>query len=267
MNTGGEKPTFANFTKHHFRKLFTLMLLPYLFIVFVNCVVGNYDTYTNVLKHLLLISNLWPAEIFPGVYWFFGLMLQFYVCYYLFFYKKSGYNIVILNALSLLLLTTLIIYPCDDAVMNYVRHQFIGWILPFSLGILYARHDLQFVFKRNSLNLSAFILCAVLLIASETNGIFWLFGPAISVLAALYLNELMKKLKTANRLLIYIGSISAFLFAVHPVIRHLLATFFGFGEYPGIKTLIYFVVSIISAIAYKWVYTKLFTKPSKNQRV
>ena len=231
------------------------MLIPYLFIVFLKCVFGNYETYTTILKHLLLISNLWPKDIFPGVYWFFGLIFQFYICYYLFFYKKSIYNIIILNVLSFLLLIPLLVFANDNTAMNYIRHQFIGWTLPFSCGILYARYNISVVFKRNFANLSAFIVCVVLLIASETNGFFWLFGSIISIFCALYLNELLKRAKIVNKLFIYIGSISAFLFVMHPVIRHIS---WCFGENLYIKTLIYLVVSIISSIIYKWVYTRLF---------
>lgn len=248
--------TLFTFFWQHFRKLFTLMLIPYMLFIYFKCIInGDYTSYITIIKHLFLISNLWPNEIQPGVYWFFGLIFQLYLCYYIFFYKKDIQNIIILNVISFIIM----FIPCEPSILSYIRHNFIGWILPFSLGILYAKYDIKIISNKWYINLLAFIVLAIALIISEINGYFWRFSSIISILLAIYLNELIKKVDIINKSFTYIGSISAYLFVIHPVIRYLyFALPSSLNNDNWIKIIAYVITSLSIAIMYKWVYTKLF---------
>ncbi|MBQ1177162.1 MAG: acyltransferase family protein [Paludibacteraceae bacterium] len=259
QQASGKEHTFISFMGQHFIKLFTLLLLPYLGFIAINYITGHPIPYLTIGKHLLFIANFWPLQINPGVYWFFGLILQFYLCYYVFFYKKPTRNIIILNVISLGILLTLLLLPPTQGmpIMNWVRHQFIGWILPFTLGILYARYPITLVSKKTWVNLLVFTIGVVALIASETVAYVWLFNNVISLLLALTLNELLKKISLVNQAFVYLGNISAFLFVIHPVVRYV---YFGLklNNYMY-EVVAYGIVSLILAIVYKWIYDKLFS--------
>lgn len=259
QGTFNNPPSFISFIGQHFIKLFTLLLLPYLLFIALNYVSGEHIPATTISIHLLFLSNFWPMQISPGVYWFFGLILQFYLCYYVFFYKKPTRNIIILNVISLGILLTLLLLPPTQGmpIMNWVRHQFIGWVLPFTLGILYARYPITLVSKKTWVNLLVFIIGVVALIASETVAYVWLFNNVISLLLALTLNELLKKISLVNQAFVYLGKISAFLFVIHPVVRYV---YFGLklNNYMY-EVVAYGIVSLILAIVYKWIYDKLFS--------
>lgn len=253
--------TFWSFMKQHISKLFKLMIIPYLFYIFIEYIVFNQEvTIASVLKQLTFVSNLWPTEIAPGVYWFFGLMLQLYVCYYLFFYKKSNINILILNVLSLVILFSCLYVDKNWKIIYFIRHQFIGWILPFTLGILFARCNFKFdiTFKRYWKNLVVFILGVVLLILSNANSYVWVFSPIIAIVVAIYLNELIKRFKYTNKVFIYLGGISASIFVIHPVVRHLYWHFANAHEVTQIS--IYLIVSIVLSVVYSWMHNYLFNK-------
>jgi peptidoglycan/LPS O-acetylase OafA/YrhL len=79
-----QEVSFWVFTKHMYLKLFTLMLIPYLLYILIEYVVHKGSvTYEAFIYHISFLSNLWPQEISPGVYWYLGLIMQLYICYYL----------------------------------------------------------------------------------------------------------------------------------------------------------------------------------------
>lgn len=252
--------TFKSYIYYSWKKLFLLMIIPYLFFLFFDyLLLGGSVLFPMMIKQLLLVSNLWPEEIQPGIYWYFGLMLQIYICYYLFFYKRNIKNILILNVISLIIIGFCIYYNRASIVplFSFIRHQFIGWILPFTFGILYARYDWNIVFKKSWKNLLMFIIGSILLVYSNSNGFFWIVSPLIAVCLALYLCELMKKLRFTNKLFVSLGVISAFIFAISPVVRHLY-WYYKTGDLL-LDTTVYVVVSILLSIIYKRVHNSLYS--------
>jgi peptidoglycan/LPS O-acetylase OafA/YrhL len=253
--------TFKQFMIYHWKKLFLLMIIPYLFFLFFDyLLMGGGVVFPMMIKQLLLVSNFWTEEIQPGIYWYFGLMLQMYTCYYLFFYKKDIKNIIILNLMSFILIGFCVYYnrPSVVPLFTFIRHQFIGWILPFTFGILYARYDWRIVFKVYWKNLLMFILGSILLVYSNSNGYLWIFSPIIAICIALYLCELMKKIRYTSKFFVFLGQISAFMFAVSPVIRHLY-WYYKTGDML-LDTTVYVLVSILFSIIYKWIHKNLFAK-------
>lgn len=157
----------------------------------------------------------------------------------------------------------------DISVMSFIRHNFIGWIMPFTMGVLYSRYDkkIKLTFNKWYLNFSLFIILTVGLIISEINGYLWLCNNVVSIFLAIYLNELIKKVNVINKFFIYIGSISAYLFVIHPVIRYLYFTLpSSLNNDNWMKVITYVLVSLLIAIIYKWVYTKLFIDKSTNNK-
>lgn len=249
--------SFWQFIKSHWVKMFLLMVIPYLFFVFFEYLLyGGKASLLQVVKQLLFASNLWPEEIQPGVYWYFGLMIQLYACYYLFFYKKNYKNLIILNVISFVLIAFCIFYQKNFPLLSFIRHQFIGWILPFTFGIAYARYNWSVIFESYWKNALMFVLGCVLLVASNIDGYVWIFSPLIAICVALYLFELTKNITVLHKPFVYMGTISAFLFAVHPVIRHLYWHYRTDNVFCSVA--VYVVVSIGIAILYKMAHKQLF---------
>ncbi len=249
--------TFWQFIKSHWIKMLLLMLIPYLMFVFFDYLLyGERISLVSIIKHLCFASNIWPEEINPGVYWYFGLIIQLYACYYLFFYKKDHKSLIALNILSFFLIACCVFYQKNYPLMNFVRHQFIGWILPFTFGIAYARYNWSVVFQENWKNLLLFVLGSVLLVLSNIDGYVWIFSPLIAICLAIYLEAMMKKVSFLNKVFVYVGSISAFLFAIHPVIRHLYWHFKTDNVLLSVS--VYVLVSILLSIGYKALHQHLF---------
>lgn len=255
---------FMQFTKKHFRKLFFLMIIPFAIYLLLN---WNDINIIAAVAQSLMISNLYSAFVHPGIYWYFGLMLQLYIVYDLFIFNKPLKNIVILIALQFAIITfyyyaldhckiPLAYSPIEYALSSYnLLHNCIGWFLPFGMGVIYARYNFNMVFKHQLLNLLFFAGSSFLLILSNLNFISWLISPILAIGAAMYLNALIKPLKYTTKIFVYIGGISAFMFATHPLVRTM---YFNVTTSLSITSvLLYALICILLAICYKVVHGKL----------
>ena len=132
-----------------------------------------------------MLSNLWPPFINPGIYWFWGLMLQLYICYYIFFYKRNNSSLLYFNILSIAIMVLFIILADNSfllrfvnhgsAYLNLLRHNFIGWILPFTFGIIYARCHWDIAVKSIWKNVILLVAAMGLLVLTNFNLYTWLF--------------------------------------------------------------------------------------------
>lgn len=255
--------SFFQFMKYQIGKLFKLIILPYLvYILLYNVIQKGTISFDNIIYQLTFISNLWPDDIRPGVYWFFGLMVQLYTCYYLFIYKRSNKSLIAINIVSFLALVLCIGLNGQLPGMFYIRHQCIGWILPFTLGVLYARYPISIFFNATWKNILVFVLCSALLVLFNLNAYLWLLSPVVAIILALYICDFAKRVKILNNVFVYLGTISAFLFAVHPILRDNYGSFAVANV--NVSILIYFSISLLSAIIYKWLHDSLFIHDNKS---
>ena len=99
----------SSFVKFHYFKLLRLMFLGYIAFAVVSYLHPHgYHGYnlSRVVAQILMYINLLPDPdhiIKPGPYWFFGLMLQLYIVYKLFLYKRSSWYTIALIALCWLI--------------------------------------------------------------------------------------------------------------------------------------------------------------------
>ena len=131
-------------------KLFALLLPGVLYYVGYDVVqyilTDDLGYLINIYNRLFLLTFLndifgpWIG-ITPGVYWYFGLTLEFYFLYAIIVYKRP---------IRILLLLTLASIGLQVAVHNgafgnpvsmlwWVRQNITGWMVPFAFGIVYAR--------------------------------------------------------------------------------------------------------------------------------
>lgn len=87
-------PAFR-FVAYHWKKLFSMMIVGFVSFTIVDAMTPGrwHYTLTQVVAQLAMVNNLLPDpdhNIWPGPFWFFGLMLQLYVVYRLLLYKRTG---------------------------------------------------------------------------------------------------------------------------------------------------------------------------------
>ncbi|MCH5325961.1 MAG: acyltransferase [Duncaniella sp.] len=241
----GDRPIMATrWIWEHYKKLF-LLLLP----VMTGMIVGRLILYglsdgerlTNMLlQQSLLLNIINPKAISPGVYWYLGLAFQFYLCFLL-FRKIPVKGLVAIAVLSWGLTAFL---PHDG--VNYVRHNCMGWMPEFVLGIILARKEIKIERAGKAMLL---ISGLVLTVACSVSGYtFSLSGIGfIAVLLSI------KDYLTRSRALLFIGSISATLYVVHPMVRsvYLFWMTAQLEANPVLSGIIVLVMSVPVAILYK----------------
>ena len=244
---GSERVSAVDFTKNHYLKLLRLMFLGYIAFAVVSYLHPHgYHGYTvgRVVAQLFMYINFLPDPdhiIKPGPYWYFSLMMQLYVLYRLLFYRMPSRNIVVMMVVCWLLE---VLCEQDFNSMNRVRYNFFGAVLPFGLGLLYARHgrDLS---RANTLAVFILSVFLVFILGFEFQG--WLWCPAFVVSGAVAGVRLLPAILL--RPMKWVGSISAAMFVIHPITREIIIPMSFRGHvYEGI--LLYFVVTVLLSWAF-----------------
>jgi len=243
------------FIGSHYVKLLRLMFLGYIGFAVVSYLHPHgYHGYTvgRVVAQLLMYINILPDPdhiIKPGPYWFFGLMLQLYIVYILLLYrKKSAYVFTLIAGCWL---AQAIFMPSNDPggeILNRIRYNFIGGMLPFGAGILYARYG-------KDLSMASYLAVAVVSAVAVFAGSFyfqsWLWVPLFVVTGAVATIKMLPS--RALMPCVWFGAISSALFVVHPITREIIIKMSYRGQvYTGI--IVYLVASILLA----WVFKLLF---------
>ena len=246
------------FIGFHYAKLLRLMFLGYIGFAVVSYLHPHgYHGYTfgRVAAQLLMYINLLPTPdriIKPGPYWFFGLMLQLYVVYRLMLYRKSSWLTVVLIALCWGIQA--MFSPEQDpggVMLNRIRYNCIGGMLPFGAGVLYARHG-------QCLDKSVYgviaLMSAVVVFTGSFNFHTWLWVPLFVVSGAVATIKLLPA--TALSPCIWVGGISSALFVAHPITREIIIKMSFRGEiYTGLA--IYIVASVLLAWLFKLMFRYL----------
>lgn len=258
-----------DFIRYHYLKLFKMMIVGFVAFTMVDAITPgrfHYD-FLGVVAQLLMFNNVLPTPdkiIWPGPYWFFGLMLQLYIVYRLFLYRRHwGF------AVALIIICEIIQLSCnpEGEALNRWRYNFIGGMLPFGIGLLTARHGEPFTYQ-----LSAIIIVpSIYMVYYFCDGFFnWTLVP----LAIIFTNVCLVKLlqpKSNNfissllgaifRFLQWMGSISAALFVCHPITRKIFIPISRQGNfYTGL------LLYIIASICLAWLFNELMKRiPNPSQ--
>ncbi len=246
---------FFSFTWYHYAKLLRLMFLGYIaFAVVFYLHPRGYHGYTfgRVMAQLLMYINVLPDPdhiIKPGPYWYFGLTLQLYIVYRLFLYRRRSAFVIlsILACWAIQVVGSPEGFGSDDS-LNRIRYNFIGGMLPFGLGILYARHG---SLLSRPVCAAVAVVSAVAVFAGSFFFHAWLFVPAFVVTGAVATVKLLPA--KFIQLFKWVGLVSSALFVAHPVLREIIIPMSYRGSvYTGI--LVYFVSSLMWA----WLFKHLF---------
>ena len=243
------------FIGFHYAKLLRLMFLGYIGFAVVSYLHPHgYHGYTvgRVIAQLLMYINLMPDPdhiIKPGPYWYFGLMLQLYIVYRLVLYRRSS---AVTLALIVLCTAVQAFFPpsVDEGgeILNRIRYNFIGGMLPFGAGILYARHGRNLPLP---INLTIVVVSAFIVFIGSFYFWSWLFVPLFIVTGAVATMKLIPDKALAP--CVWFGAISSALFVMHPITREIIIKMSYRGYiYTGLIT--YIVASILLA----WLFKLMF---------
>lgn len=237
----------GTYIKNHVVKLWKLML-PIFFVYF--CL--YHTNIQSALAHVTFTINILSYgknsfHIDPGVYWFFGAILQFYLLFLL-LRKLSTRWLWVLCAVFLVV-QYCIVYRVSYDMANWMRHNFVGWGVPFLLGMIAARSQLNISKPWNSVFCAAsfLILCACLVIR-------WL-TPLTEVAMIIFLVTLSKMVTW--KWACFIGVISPSIFALHPLIRMLFYSLCFKPEYVLVLTIAYSAIVILLS----WAHHKILNNP------
>lgn len=258
-----------DFIRYHYLKLFKMMIVGFVAFTMVDAITPgrfHYD-FLGVVAQLLMFNNVLPTPdkiIWPGPYWFFGLMLQLYIVYRLFLYRRHwGF------AVALIIICEIIQLSCnpEGEALNRWRYNFIGGMLPFGIGLLTARHGEPFTYQ-----LSAIIIVpSIYMVYYFCDGFFnWTLVPLAIIFTNVCLVKLLQPrsnnfisslLGAIFRFLQWMGSISAALFVCHPITRKIFIPISRQGNfYTGL------LLYIIASICLAWLFNELMKRiPNPSQ--
>ncbi|RRD02605.1 acyltransferase [Prevotella sp. OH937_COT-195] len=217
-------PAPLPFMRYHFLKLFRLMIIGYVVFVAVyflrnndGAVVYSFD---RILAQLGMVINFvfkYPDKVIkPGPYWYFGLMLQLYALYVLVFNRWRGWKILVVFVV-LCWVVQLLANALGENVLNHVRYNFFGAVLPFAMGIAYARWGRELPRAGYlALTLLSFV---VVLFGSFRFG-WWLWTPAFVVIGAVSTVRLLPPFLLNP--FSWTGTLSAAIFVMHPLAREII---------------------------------------------
>lgn len=257
----------VRFVRYSYLKLLRMLIVGFSLFICVDMVTpGRFQFHwDNVIAQLLMYINVLPEPektIWPGIYWFFGLMMELYIVYRLLLYRRSSWIVV-----ALIVVCWLLQAFCDPEgeTLNRLRYNCIGGLLPFGLGIIAARvrtlrtgsttpTDSAYAPYGPILWLLVFILSVALVFAMSFNFHTWLLWiPVFIILGTIALVKAMPKWMLS--IVTWFGSISAAMFVAHPIARKLFITVAWKQDvYDGL------MLYIIAVIAISWAVKQLIDR-------
>ena len=248
----------ARFLRYHYLKLFRMLIVGFSIFLVVDAVTpGRFAFHwQNVIAQLLMYINILPEPekiIWPGIYWFFGLMLQLYIVYRLLFCRRSSWVVV-----GLIVVCWLLQVFCepDGEVLNRLRYNCIGGMLPFGLGIMAGRVPLWHeTFLPHKIGwLVVFILASLLVFVMGFSFHSWLWIPVFIVIGCVAVVKAMPEWLLKG--FVWFGGISAAMFVAHPIVRKLFITVAWKQDiYDGL--MLYVVVTIALSWAVKQIIDRI----------
>ena len=241
------------FVRYHYLKLLRMLIVGFTLFLCVDAVTpGRFQFHwDNVIAQLLMYINVLPTPdkiIWPGIYWFFGLMIELYIVYRLLLYRQKSWIVIALIAVCWLLQVF-----CDPEgeTLNRLRYNFIGGMLPFGVGIMAGRYVGHLHIHLSRWTWGAVLLGAtILIVIMGFNYQSWLWIPLLIIVGTIALVKVLPQHSLA--LVTWFGTISAAMFVVHPIARKLFITVAWRQDiYDGL------ILYVIVAIALSWAVKKV----------
>ena len=257
---GISNPSRIPFVSYHFMKLLRMMIVGFVAFTMIDQMTPGAHHYhaLDIIAQLGLFNNVLSDPdniIWPGPYWFFGLMLQLYIVYRVFLYRKDWKWIV--GAIVVCWLMQIFLDP-EGETLNRVRYNFMGGMLPFGLGLLYAKYGRDLAYEHYAL-VAGFSLLLIIFCSYTYQTWFWV--PVFICSFHISVVKFISKVNWLTKILEWTGAISAALFVCHPITRKIFIPISRHGDYYA-GLLLYIVASICLA----WVFRE-FMKRLPNPKM
>ena len=255
-----------SFIRYSYLKLLRMLIVGFVLFLMVDAVTpGRFAFHwDNVIAQLLMYINVLPEPdkiIWPGIYWFFGLMIELYIVYRLLLYRHSN-----LYVFALIVVCWILQVLCDPdgETLNRLRYNFIGGMLPFGIGIFLGRVCLrqtpssltgnsQFAYGKLWVWWVALLLAILLTIAMGYSFQSWLWIPVVIIMGTVALVKVMPQ--WLLKVFVWFGGISAAMFVAHPIARKLFITVAWKQDiYDGL------MLYVIVAIALSWAVKQIIDR-------
>lgn len=258
----GRRVVVSSFVRYHYLKLFKMMIVGFICFTVVDAMTAGSWHYNvaQIVGQLLMINNFYDQpdrNIWPGPFWFFGLMLQLYVVYRLLLYRRHwGWTV---GLMAVCTVAQLFMDP-EGENLNYWRYNFMGGMLPFGLGLLFARYGNKVMLVNLTFGsfLMSWVVCSFFIVSASGSFYTWVIVPALVCYASVYFIKTVSTLPLPwlrariGYVLGWLGNVSASLFVIHPAIRKVFITVSRQGDiYTGL--LLYAIASLGAA----WLVMKL----------
>lgn len=213
----------VRFLKHNYLKLFFLMMPGIIVLVLFALLKGwlhghwgFYDTMSYLIQFTMLPDVVYPwLKPNPGVFWYFGLTMEFYIIYALLIYRKPRWWMWAVVAISLIL--QFVFEPASDT-MAWIRHNATGWASVLVMGILYGRQR----YMKRGVAYAGIIMSVLFILPSMLNPVTWQFSILACVVIAIAVAKWSILLPGWRRAWIWMGRMSPLLFVAHPVARNIV---------------------------------------------
>lgn len=258
----GRRVVVSSFVRYHYLKLFKMMIVGFICFTVVDAMTAGSWHYNvaQIVGQLLMINNFYDQpdrNIWPGPFWFFGLMLQLYVVYRMLLYRRHwGWTV---GLMAVCTVAQLFMDP-EGENLNYWRYNFMGGMLPFGLGLLFARYGNKVMLVNLTFGsfLMSWVVCSFFIVSASGSFYTWVIVPALVCYASVYFIKTVSTLPLPwlrariGYVLGWLGNVSAALFVIHPAIRKVFITVSRQGDiYTGL--LLYAIASLGAA----WLVMKL----------
>ena len=250
------------FVRYNYLKLFRIFIVGFVIFTMLDAFTPGMHryTWTAVVAMLGMFANLLedPSHVvWPGPYWYFSITLQLYIFYRLICYRWRHWGVVV----GMIALCWMWQLSCqDDAVLlERLRYNLIGGMLPFGMGILMARFIPTLGTKNSHVGnqtfprweqILALLLAVVIIVALSFSFQGWLWVPALIVVGTIALVKLMPEWMLKYS--VWLGSISAAIFVTHPLVRKIFVRPYLYDDlYAGL------LLYIVATLFLSWLMKKV----------
>ena len=234
----------CSFLLNHIVKLWMLLIPIYLiyFTLFTTNIKSAIAQLTFSIN--ILYDDKSGFYMDPGVYWFFGAILQFYLLFLLLRKINTRWLWVLFALFGAI--HFFILYSVDLSTMRLMRRNFPGWGTSFVMGMIAARSRIDINRRTNVFIcvVSFMGLCASLIIK-------WL-TPFVEICSIVFIVSLTSQtIKWTSKCFYFIGIISPSIFVLHPLIRQIFYILFPTGsDYPYLVTASFVVITILLCLVH-----------------
>lgn len=246
---------FRRFFLSNYIKLIAL-LLPMTVILLLFPIANNQEFSWGYVASMLFQQTLLNDFVYvwllpkPGVYWYFGLTMQLYLVYWIVYRKEHkllSWFLIIVSIVFQIIGSEGLLPKGSAFLLVYMRHNFIGWLVLFVLGIYHARTPMKDLSRGKAFLI--FMLSLIVFFVAQFNSITWQLTPIAVIPLSLCLARVIQRSSLSKRIFVYVGTLSPYIFVVHPIVRNLMCKWALQDESILPELTLYMVVVVLLSMA------------------